>query len=115
MRDAGGTSGDDLCAKARGRRRRRGVSRNLAAARRCACYVFRAVLKTSEAAPSPSRAPGAIASGRHHDDVAIRLAWAAVLVLAAALLVAPWFGHFDDTDAQLYQVVVRKMAQRRSW
>ncbi len=41
--------------------------------------------------------------------------WAAVLVLGAALLVAPWFGHFDDTDAQLYQVVVRKMAQRRSW
>ncbi len=45
----------------------------------------------------------------------MRLAWAAVFVLACALLVAPWFGHFDDTDAQLYQVVVRKMVERRNW
>jgi len=42
--------------------------------------------------------------------LAIRAAFPATLIMGAALLVAPWFGHFDDTDAQLYQVVVRKMA-----
>jgi 4-amino-4-deoxy-L-arabinose transferase-like glycosyltransferase len=49
------------------------------------------------------------------DTGATRLAWIAVFMLAAALLVTPWFGHFDDSDAQLYQVVVRKMAERRNW
>jgi 4-amino-4-deoxy-L-arabinose transferase-like glycosyltransferase len=54
-------------------------------------------------------------SDQSADNRATRLAWSAVFVLAAALLVAPWFGHFDDTDAQLYQVVVRTMAERRNW
>jgi 4-amino-4-deoxy-L-arabinose transferase-like glycosyltransferase len=48
-------------------------------------------------------------------DGGVRTAQIAALALGAALLVAPWLGHFDDTDAQLYQVVVRKMAERRSW
>jgi 4-amino-4-deoxy-L-arabinose transferase-like glycosyltransferase len=39
----------------------------------------------------------------------------AVLVTAAALLAAPWAGHIDDTDAQLYQVLARNMAAARSW
>jgi 4-amino-4-deoxy-L-arabinose transferase-like glycosyltransferase len=30
-------------------------------------------------------------------------------------MVAPCLGHFDDTDAQLYQVVIRKMAESRRW
>ncbi len=30
-------------------------------------------------------------------------------------MVAPCLGHFDDTDAQLYEVVIRKMAESRSW
>jgi 4-amino-4-deoxy-L-arabinose transferase-like glycosyltransferase len=37
------------------------------------------------------------------------------LVLAAAVLVAPWMGHVDDTDAQLYQVVARHMVQDGRW
>lgn len=40
---------------------------------------------------------------------------AAVLVLAAALLAAPWAGHIDDTDAQLYQVLARNMAASHRW
>ena len=40
---------------------------------------------------------------------------AAVLVLAAALLVSPWSGHIDDTDAQLYQVLARNMAAAPRW
>lgn len=48
-------------------------------------------------------------------DPAARTAQVSALALGAALLVAPWFGHFDDTDAQLYQVVARKMAERGGW
>src|SRR4051812_44065777 len=44
-----------------------------------------------------------------------RAGYVATLIIGAALLIAPWFGHFDDTDAQLYQVVVRKMAQSRAF
>lgn len=44
-----------------------------------------------------------------------RFVLAAVLVTSAALLAAPWFGHNDDTDAQLYQVVIRKMARSGNW
>lgn len=46
---------------------------------------------------------------------AARSAQVSALLLGAALLVAPWLGHFDDTDAQLYQVVARKMAERGGW
>jgi 4-amino-4-deoxy-L-arabinose transferase-like glycosyltransferase len=46
---------------------------------------------------------------------ATRVAQLAVLIVGGALLVAPWFGHFDDTDAQLYEVVVRKMAGSRAY
>jgi 4-amino-4-deoxy-L-arabinose transferase-like glycosyltransferase len=48
---------------------------------------------------------------RRPEDVA----QVAALALGFALLLAPWFGHFDDTDAQLYQVVARKMAAQRAW
>jgi len=48
-------------------------------------------------------------------DAGARTAQVAALAFGAALLVAPWLGHFDDTDAQLYQVVIRKMAERKSW
>ncbi len=44
-----------------------------------------------------------------------QLAFWLVLALAAAALVAPWWGHVDDTDAQLYQFVARGMAARHSW
>jgi 4-amino-4-deoxy-L-arabinose transferase-like glycosyltransferase len=37
------------------------------------------------------------------------------LVLATAVLVAPWTGHVDDTDAQLYQVVARHMVEDSTW
>lgn len=37
------------------------------------------------------------------------------LVLCAGLLVSPWRGHVDDTDAQLYQVVARNMARHGRW
>src|SRR5205085_8872334 len=48
-------------------------------------------------------------------SLSLRVAWAAAFALAATLLITPWLGHFDDTDAQLYQVVIRKMAERRAW
>jgi 4-amino-4-deoxy-L-arabinose transferase-like glycosyltransferase len=53
--------------------------------------------------------PG-LASGRGRS-----VSRAAVLVTAAALLAAPWAGHIDDTDAQLYQVLARNMAAARTW
>jgi 4-amino-4-deoxy-L-arabinose transferase-like glycosyltransferase len=37
------------------------------------------------------------------------------LVLCAGLLISPWRGHVDDTDAQLYQVVARNMARDGRW
>lgn len=39
----------------------------------------------------------------------------AVLVLAAAIVAAPLAGHIDDTDAQLYRVVVRHMVEDGAW
>jgi 4-amino-4-deoxy-L-arabinose transferase-like glycosyltransferase len=44
-----------------------------------------------------------------------RTAAGLALVLATAVLVAPWGGHVDDTDAQLYQVVARHMVQDGRW
>jgi len=43
------------------------------------------------------------------------LSIAAVALLAAATVSAPWRGHVDDTDAQLYQVVVRNMVRSQDW
>ncbi len=37
------------------------------------------------------------------------------LVIATAVLVAPWGGHVDDTDAQLYQVVARHLVEDGRW
>ena len=37
------------------------------------------------------------------------------LLLGVALLLAPWAGHVDDTDAQLYQVVARHMVEDGTW
>jgi 4-amino-4-deoxy-L-arabinose transferase-like glycosyltransferase len=44
-----------------------------------------------------------------------RTAAGLALVIAAAVLVAPWTGHVDDTDAQLYQVVARHMVEDGRW
>src|SRR5918911_858402 len=44
-----------------------------------------------------------------------RVAWVCALVSCAALLAAPWRGHVDDFDAQIYTVVARNMARDRSW
>jgi 4-amino-4-deoxy-L-arabinose transferase-like glycosyltransferase len=43
-----------------------------------------------------------------------RLSAAAVLLLGAALLTAPWHGHLDD-DSQLYLVVARHIAAGEGW
>ncbi|MFL5406418.1 MAG: hypothetical protein ACJ79O_11225 [Myxococcales bacterium] len=44
-----------------------------------------------------------------------RAAFVSVLVLSAALIAAPWHGHVDDVDAQLYVVIVRNMVADRTW
>ena len=44
-----------------------------------------------------------------------RLAAAAALLLCAALLCAPWAGHIDDVDAQLYLVIARHLARDPAW
>jgi 4-amino-4-deoxy-L-arabinose transferase-like glycosyltransferase len=44
-----------------------------------------------------------------------RTAVGLALLLATAVLIAPWGGHVDDTDAQLYQVVARHMVQDGRW
>ena len=44
-----------------------------------------------------------------------RTAAGLALVIATAVLIAPWGGHVDDTDAQLYQVVARHMVQDGRW
>jgi 4-amino-4-deoxy-L-arabinose transferase-like glycosyltransferase len=44
-----------------------------------------------------------------------RVAWASALVACAALIAAPWRGHVDDFDAQIYTVVARNMARDGSW
>ena len=43
--------------------------------------------------------------------------WASSLALlaTAALVAAPWRGHIDDVDAQIYLVVARHMAADRAW
>ena len=44
-----------------------------------------------------------------------RMAAGLALVIATAVLVAPWGGHVDDTDAQLYQVVARHLVEDGRW
>jgi 4-amino-4-deoxy-L-arabinose transferase-like glycosyltransferase len=44
-----------------------------------------------------------------------RVAWVSALVACAALLAAPWRGHVDDFDAQIYTVVARNIARDGSW
>ena len=44
-----------------------------------------------------------------------RIALALVLLATAALVVAPWRGHVDDIDAQIYQVVARNMVADHAW
>ena len=46
---------------------------------------------------------------------AVRIAWISAFVICAALLSAPWRGHVDDLDAQIYRVVVRNMVRDRTW
>ena len=43
-----------------------------------------------------------------------RALWFA-LAVAAALIAAPWRGHVDDVDAQLYAVLVRNLARDHAW
>jgi 4-amino-4-deoxy-L-arabinose transferase-like glycosyltransferase len=49
---------------------------------------------------------------QNHEQI---VAIASIALIAAALLAAPWRGHVDDVDAQLYQVLVRNMVATRSW
>jgi 4-amino-4-deoxy-L-arabinose transferase-like glycosyltransferase len=44
-----------------------------------------------------------------------RAALALVLLLTAALVIAPWRGHVDDIDAQVYEVVARNMVADGTW
>jgi 4-amino-4-deoxy-L-arabinose transferase-like glycosyltransferase len=44
-----------------------------------------------------------------------RTAVGLALLLSTAVLVAPWTGHVDDSDAQLYQVVARHMVADNTW
>jgi 4-amino-4-deoxy-L-arabinose transferase-like glycosyltransferase len=44
-----------------------------------------------------------------------RVAAGLALLLATTVLVAPWTGHVDDVDAQLYQVVARHMVEDSTW
>jgi hypothetical protein len=53
--------------------------------------------------------------GANESPRAIRVAWTCAFVLCAALLVAPWRGHIDDFDAQIYLVVARNMARDHAW
>jgi hypothetical protein len=46
---------------------------------------------------------------------AARLALALVLSITLALIVAPWRGHVDDVDAQVYEVVARNMVADGTW
>src|SRR5690349_12887940 len=45
----------------------------------------------------------------------VQVARVGSIVLGGALLVAPWLSHFDDTDAHVYQVVVRNMVRSGAW
>jgi 4-amino-4-deoxy-L-arabinose transferase-like glycosyltransferase len=49
------------------------------------------------------------------NERAARWASSLVLVATAALVAAPWRGHVDDVDAQIYLVVARHMAADRTW
>src|SRR5438309_1094532 len=60
-------------------------------------------------------ATSAAESKYHRTMRATSTALAAAVALGAALLVAPWAGHLDDTDAHLYTVVARKLAESRAW
>lgn len=46
---------------------------------------------------------------------AVRIAWSSAFILCASLLAAPWRGHVDDLDAQIYLVVARNMARDHTW
>jgi hypothetical protein len=43
------------------------------------------------------------------------VARACALIASAALIAAPWSGHVDDFDAQIYLVVARNLARDQSW
>jgi 4-amino-4-deoxy-L-arabinose transferase-like glycosyltransferase len=45
----------------------------------------------------------------------VKAAHVFALALCAALLAAPLWGHIDDIDAQLYQVVARNLTRDRAW
>lgn len=44
-----------------------------------------------------------------------RFGWAALLVFGAALIALPATGHVDDSDADVYRVVVRNMVADHAW
>ncbi len=41
--------------------------------------------------------------------------WTSVVAIAVSLLTAPWAGHVDEEDTQLYQVIVRNIAAGKGW
>ncbi len=58
---------------------------------------------------------GALVDSGTTDYRVQRVAWIAALAISAALIAAPWRGHVDDMDAQLYLVIARTMARERLW
>jgi 4-amino-4-deoxy-L-arabinose transferase-like glycosyltransferase len=44
-----------------------------------------------------------------------RLGWMSLAIFGCALLALPRFGHVDDSDAAVYQVIVRNMVADRAW
>jgi hypothetical protein len=48
---------------------------------------------------------------RSESPRAIRIAWTSAFVICSSLLAAPWRGHIDDVDAQIYLVVARNIAR----
>ena len=49
------------------------------------------------------------------DRRAQSVARACALIASAGLITAPWSGHVDDFDAQIYLVVARNLARDHSW
>lgn len=55
---------------------------------------------------------GGVGSGRERLS---RFGWLACLALGTVLLLLPSGGHRDDSDAQLYRVVARNLAEDHAW
>src|SRR5947209_16070156 len=63
-------------------------------------------------------APKSSETSRESSETSPRLSrfgWAALLVFGSALLALPVTGHVDDSDADVYRVVVRNMVADHAW